>query len=242
MFKSLIIPRTSVTNLHGNARANRFCAKVEGGQTGNDFCIGERANITHNGFVSGDFAGLDHFVEFHAGNDACKVTAFIDSGESVLIVGKVYLGVRFGSGCMAELNVREFLRSADHVRFMAKAVGKDNFATLVLGKVFCSLVASFVFFNVADNDCVLGRNAHSGCGSLESVNEVFVVGGVLIVERDQTDFEIGGNGHFAGDRFSGEQLCAFTESFGGSFAGSESGEAAQNHQECQREGKDLFEH
>ena len=47
---------------------------------------------------------------------------------------------------------------------------------------------------------------HSFADLNERVDEVLVVGGVFVMQGDQTDLEIGGNLHVAGDLLAGKDL------------------------------------
>jgi len=54
-FGTDIKPGVGVFYIHCYSWANRFCTKIEGGETGNNFCIRESTDITHFCFCSGEF-------------------------------------------------------------------------------------------------------------------------------------------------------------------------------------------
>ena len=123
----LIVPGAGEGYFHGGAGADGACAEEEGGVAGDDFGIGVSADVANLGLVLGELTVGDHLVELHTGSDTGEVTAFIDGGKSVVVVGKT-LGVGAGAGGVAELNLGEFLGSGDEVRLMAEGVGEDDVA------------------------------------------------------------------------------------------------------------------
>ena len=108
-----------------------------------------------------------------------------------MVVGKT-LGVRAGAGGVAELHLGELLGSLDDEGLVAEAVGEDNVAAVVSelgGGVIAGLGLGDV---VAELVLILGQ-AQLLNGGVGSVDEVEVVGGVLIVQEDETDLEILGD-------------------------------------------------
>ena len=63
-------------------------------------------------------------------SDTGQVTALIDGGESIVVVGQA-LGMGADAGGVAELDVLELLGGLDHVGLVAKAIGKDDVARCV---------------------------------------------------------------------------------------------------------------
>ena len=91
---------------------------------------------------------------------------------------------------MAELHLGELLRSLQHEGLMAEGVGKDQIAAGV-HQLGGSLVALVGLGDVAlEHHLILGQAQLLG-RSGGRVHEVLVVGGVLIVQEDETDLEIG---------------------------------------------------
>ena len=97
-----------------------------------------------------------------------------------------------GAGGVAELNVRELLGGLDDVGLVTEAVGEDNVAAAV-GKVGRGVVALLVLRDVvAELVLILGQTQLLD-GGVGGVDEVEVVGRVLIVQEDETDLEILGD-------------------------------------------------
>ena len=188
LLSSLVVPAAGEGDFHRDGRADGACAQEEGGVAGDNFRVGERADIAHLGLVCGELTVLDHLVELHTGGDASQITALIDGGESVVVVGKA-LGVRLGAGGVAELHVGEFLGGLDHVVLVTKGVGKDDVAAGV-SQLSGLVVALLAFGNVGDQRVL---NAQRLAGFLGGVDEVQVVGGVFIMQSDEADLEALGN-------------------------------------------------
>ena len=90
---------------------------------------------------------------------------------------------------VAELNLGELLGSLYHIRLMTERIGEDNLATFVY-----EVAGGFIAF-VALGDASFENNLRI----LETelllsifycIDEVEVVGGILIVEKDDTELEI----------------------------------------------------
>ena len=126
----LIVPGTGEGHFHGGAGADGAGAQEEGGVAGDDLGVGEGADIADLGLLGGDLAALDHLVELQTGSDTGQVTALIDGGEGVVVVGET-LGVGLGAGGVAELHVGVLLGGLDHVVLMAEGVGEDDVAAFV---------------------------------------------------------------------------------------------------------------
>ena len=97
------------------------------------------------------------------------------------------LGVSLGAGGVAELHVGELLGSLDHVVLVTEGVGEDDVAA-VIGQLSSLVVALLALGNVGD-DLVL--HAQLFAGFLSGVDEVQVIGGVLIMEHDEADLKVG---------------------------------------------------
>ena len=109
---------------------------------------------------------------------------------------------------VAELNLGKFLSCLNHIALVAEAVGKNDFAAVV-SKVCSCFVARVVLADIGlENDLIVGELELFlyGVGSL---HKVVVVGGVLIVKENETDFEVlGDSGLFGGILF----LCLCSRS------------------------------
>ena len=92
------------------------------------------------------------------------------------------------AGAAYELNIRELLCSLEHVVLMTEGVGEDQLAACVC-EFSCRIVALLAFRNACLDHVMIFVNAQILHGFLESVDEVEVIGGVLIVQADQSDLE-----------------------------------------------------
>ena len=187
LLQGLIVPAAGEGHVHGDGGADGLGAQIEGGVAGDHFGVGERTNVAHLGLSLGELAGSDHLVHLHTGSDTGQITALIDGGESVVVVGQA-LGVGAGAGGVAELHVGEVLGGLDHVGLMTKAVGKDDVAAGV-GQLGSGVVALLTFLNVGLEDVVILGETQVRNGLLGSVDEVQVVGGVLIVQGDEAHLD-----------------------------------------------------
>lgn len=189
----LIVPAAGEGHFHSGSGADGASAQEEGGVAGDNLGIGEGANVAHLGLVSGDLAFRDHLVELHTGGNTGQIAALIDGGESVVIVGQA-LGVSADTGGVAELDVGELLGGLDHEGLVAKAVGEDDVAAL-LSQLGGSVVALLAFGNVLLDEVVFILHQAQGlAGFLGGVDEVEVIGGVLIVQGDETHLDLLGLG------------------------------------------------
>ena len=130
-----------------------------------------------------------------------------------MVVGKT-LGVCLGAGGVAELHVGEFLGGLNHIVLMTEGVCEDNVAAGI-SQVSSSLIAAVVFGNVLLHDEL---NAQLFASFLGSVQEVQVIGGVLVVQEDEANLHLGGVG----------------------LSSSADGEQAYHHYHSQNQGKNLF--
>ena len=187
LLEGLIVPGAGEGDVHGHGRAHGLGAQIERGVAGDDFRIGKGADVAHLGLVRRELAGLDHLVELHTGSDAGEVAAFIDGGERIVVVAEL-LGVRLGAGGVAELHVLELLGGLDHEVLVAEAVGEDDVAAGVheLGR---GVVALLALGDVGLNDVLILAQAGVLAGSLRGVDEVLVVGGVLVMQADKADLD-----------------------------------------------------
>ena len=190
LLEGLIVPGAGEGDVHGHGRAHGLGAQIERGVAGDDFRIGKGADVAHLGLVRRELAGLDHLVELHTGSDAGEVAAFIDGGERIVVVAEL-LGVGLGAGGVAELHLREILGGLDHEVLVAEAVGEDDVAAGVheLGR---GVVALLALGDVGLNDVLILAQAGVLAGSLRGVDEVLVVGGVLVMQADEADLDAGG--------------------------------------------------
>lgn len=189
----LVIPAAGEGHFHGGSGADGASAQEEGGVAGDNLGIGEGANVAHLGLVSGDLAFRDHLVQLHTGSDTGQIAALIDGGESIVVVGQA-LGVGADASGVAELDVLELLGGLDHEGLVAKAVGEDDVAAL-LSQLGGSVVALLAFGNVLLDEVVFILHQAQGlAGFLGGVDEVEVIGGVLIVQGDETHLDLLGLG------------------------------------------------
>ena len=245
LLSGLVVPAAGEGDFHRGGRADGTCAQEEGGVAGDNLGVGESADVADLCLVSGELTGFDHLVELHTGDDTGEVAAFIDGGESVVVVGKV-LGVRLRAGGVAELDIREFLCSLDHVVLMTEGVGEDDVAAGV-SQIRSGVVAFLTFGNVRLDDVF---HAQSLGSFLRAVDEVQVVGGVFIMEHDEANLEVGGSGRLSGRLLGGLFGLFFRCSFGcsglglgflsGSLGLGRAGCQSKNHNQCQKQGDDLF--
>ena len=245
LFSGLVVPAAGEGDFHRHGRADGAGAQEEGGVAGDNLGVGESADVADLGLFCGEFASFDHLVELHACNDTGEVAAFIDGSEGVVVVGKV-LGVRLRAGGVAELDVREFLGSLDHVVLMAEGVGEDDVAAGV-SQISSGVVAFLTFRNVRLDDVLYAKSLS---GFLRAVDEVQVVGGVFIMEHDEANLEVSGSGRLGGGLFGsllglffgcGFGGCGFGLGFlSGSVGLSRTGYQRKNHNQRQKQGNDLF--
>ena len=107
-----------------------------------------------------------------------------------MVVGQT-LGVSAGTGAVAELHLGVLLGDLDHVRLVTEAVGKDDVAAGV-HQISGDLGALLVLAHVGLEDVVGIGEAQIGNGLLGGVDEVQVVGGVLIVQGDEAHLHSSG--------------------------------------------------
>ena len=184
--RRFVIPAAGVTDFHGHRGADGLCAEIEGGVAGDDFRIGERADIAHLRPFRGDFARFDHLVELVARDDTGEITTFINGGKTVVIVLDT-VGVRLGAGGVCKLDLGEFPRRSDDVILMTEAVRENDVAALI-HKVDCRIIACRTLGDTGlddDSDLLLLRKV--SCG----VDEVLVIGAVLVMQADHTERDVG---------------------------------------------------
>ena len=90
---------------------------------------------------------------------------------------------------MAELDIGVLFGGVDHVRLMTEAVGEDDVAAGV-DHVHGGLVALLTLGNVGLQDVVILGQTQGSDGFLGAVDEVEVIGGVFIVQSDETDLHL----------------------------------------------------
>ena len=112
-----------------------------------------------------------------------------------MVVGKAF-GVGLGAGGMAELNLGELLGSLNQEGLVAKGIGKDEVAAFV-DELGGGVIALLAFGNTGLEQVL---NTQLLAGFLGGVDEVQVVGGVLVVQEDKAGLD--GDGVLGGS-FSG---------------------------------------
>ena len=98
-----------------------------------------------------------------------------------------------GAGGVAELDIRVFLGSLDHVVFMTEAVGEYDVAAFVSQVCSCAVAG----FRLADVGLQHILNAQLFAGFLRSVDEVQVVGRVFVMQEDEANLHLVAFGHHA---------------------------------------------
>ena len=96
------------------------------------------------------------------------------------------LGVSHGTGCVRELNLGVRLGGLDHVGLVTEGISEYKTAALV-NQVESSLFTSVGLVDVGLEDALYTEVCTS---SLGSVDEVEVIGGVLIMQEDETRLEV----------------------------------------------------
>ena len=189
LLEGRIIPRVGEGHFHCGGGAHGTGAEEEGGVAGLHFGIGIGADVAELGLFGGDLTLLDHLVELHARGDAAQITAFKDGGEGVVEVGQAG-GVRLGAGGMAELDFGEFLGSLDHERLVAEGVGEHDVAAGV-NQLGGGVIALLTLGDAGLQDEVLSLfQAEAFAGFSGGVDEVQVIGGVLVVQEDEPDLDL----------------------------------------------------
>ena len=131
-----------------------------------------------------EFIGLVHLNELHAGSDACKVSALIDVGKCVVMVGNAR-GVGKRTRCVAELHLGKFLCGLQDEVLMTEGIGEDDVAALI-DEVGSGIVAFARFGDARLHDEV---NALRVAGSFDRIDEVLVVRRVAVVQGDEADLQ-----------------------------------------------------
>ena len=148
------------------------------------------------------------------------------------------LGVSLGTGSVAELNLGEFLCGLDHEVLMAERVSKDNIAAGV-GELSSCVVALLAFGNVGAEDDLVIAQAEVCAGFLGAVHEVEVIGGVLIMQENKADLQIG-SGSCVG---SGSLGCSSVSRGGfgcGGCCGLTAGAQCKYHAQSHEQSNDLL--
>ena len=96
------------------------------------------------------------------------------------------LGVRHGTGRVRELDLGVSLGSLDHVGLVTEGIREYKAAALVY-QVKSGLFAGVGLVDVGLEDAL---NAEVLTSSLRSVDEVEVIGGVFIMQEDETRLEV----------------------------------------------------
>ena len=99
------------------------------------------------------------------------------------------LSVSHGAGRVAEVHVGQFLGSLQHEGLMTEAVGENDLAAFI-GQVQSGFIAVIGFGNVALDDHLVIRQSQSSGGILHAVDEVQVVGGIFVVQQDDTQLDV----------------------------------------------------
>ena len=85
-----------------------------------------------------------------------------------------FSGLCVGTGCMAELDFREFLGSLHHVGLVTEGVCKDNIAAFVCKLLSC-VEALVVFRNIGLDENLIILETELCLSVLKSLNEVVVI-------------------------------------------------------------------
>ena len=239
----LIVPGAGVADLHGGGGADRAGAQVEGGHAGDNLGIGEGADIADDSLLGGDLAGGDHLIELEARSDAGQVAALIDGSEGIVEVFDVG-DLAGGAGGVAELDLGIFLGGLLHKGLVAEGIGEDDLAALVLGQVNGGIVAGAVLADIGDDDDLIIGEAEVLLHLAQGLDEVIIVGGVLIVQADHADLEISRDLDGGGHSVAGQDIGRHTLYIGGRGGGSAvilaAGGEGQNHHCSKKKCQNLF--
>ena len=239
----LIVPGAGVADLHGGGGADRAGAQVEGGHAGDNLGIGEGADIADDSLLGGDLAGGDHLIELEARSDAGQVAALIDGSEGIVEVFDVG-DLAGGAGGVAELDLGVFLGGLLHKGLVAEGIGEDDLAALVLGQVNGGIVAGAVLADIGDDDDLIIGEAEVLLHLAQGLDEVIIVGGVLIVQADHADLEISGDLDGGGHSVAGQDIGRHTLYIGGRGGGAAvilaAGGEGQNHHCSKKKCQNLF--
>ena len=188
----LVIPGAGEGDFHSCGGADGARAEEEGGVAGDDLRVGVCADVADLCLVCGELTRVDHFVELHTGGDTGEVAPLIDGGKGVVVVGKP-LGVGARAGRVAELNLGKFLGGGEHIGLMTERVGKND-AAAGIGKLLGCLLALLRLGYIGLEDVLILAQTQLRARGFGGVHEVEVIGGVLVMQEDEADLEIGGGG------------------------------------------------
>ena len=128
---------------------------------------------------------------------------------------------------------------------MAEAVGEDDVAAVV-GELSSGVVALLALGDVGAQDVLVLGQAQGLAGGLGGVDEVEVIGGVLIVQEDETDLDLierdAGDGAVAlGGLAHGAVLGSLARrGVAGSGLGLTAGGESEDHHKCKQKRKKLL--
>ena len=100
------------------------------------------------------------------------------------------LGVSKSAGGVAELDILELLGCLDHELLMTEAVGENNVAAFVNELCRC-LVAGLILGDIVLENVLALAEAEVLAGFLCRVHEVEVIGGVLVMQENKSDLDVG---------------------------------------------------
>ena len=190
-FQSFVIPAVGEFDNHIDGDVGIFESAAYAQQPGSitrlNFGVRISAHISYgdNSVFCDGVVGIIHFFEFETGCNTRKISAFVNISKRVVEIGKFGVVLSGRAGCVAEFHIGIFGSGFSQKRFVSERIGKHEFASVV-GKVHGSGFACFLFGNVD-----LDNSLNSLCFtcSFESIDEVFVVSGVAVVQSDKPDFE-----------------------------------------------------
>ena len=188
----VVIPGAGELHLHLHVGADGLGAQVEGGVAGDHLSVGVGAHIAHHGLLALQLAVGLQLVQLQTGGNARQVAALIDGSESIVEVGQA-LGVGHGASGMAELHVGVLAGSLQQVGLMAEAVGEDDVAAFV-HQIQGGVSALLGLGDVALDDDLILAQAQGGNSVVHAVDEVQVIGGVLVVQQDDAQLHVGSLG------------------------------------------------
>ena len=142
-----------------------------------------------------------------------------------MVVGQT-LGVSAGAGGVAELDLGMLLGSIDHEGLMAKAVSENDVAAFV-DQIHSGVIALLTFGNVGLQDVVSVGQTQIGNSLLGAVDEVEVIGGVFIMQGDETNLHLSSS------------IIGFVSVVGGVIAAA-AGHQAQSHDQSEDQRKELL--
>ena len=181
-------PAVCILHFHCSRWTLASYTQEKGCETADNFCIWIGTDITNLSCIFCDLAVCDHLVQFHTCYNTGYITGFINRCKVIVHIGKSAACCLI-SCCMAELYIREFCCCLKDVGFMAKAVGKDDVASLVC-KVYGCIITCLIFRDIPfDDDLIIRKSKcflHTFCTGIMSGCITLI----LITDKDKANLQI----------------------------------------------------